>query len=386
MFKIPHNKSITVIINDHGIAPVIAKALPAPFAYVAYNTSGISHARAILDNQDIYVTSREQLDTQIPVLPKPATFTLGQKIDVKTFIGKAVDFGYMRTPRIESIGEVSLRGDIADIWSPDMPHPVRIMFLGDEIEEIKIIDPNNFSMLDSVAKCILPPIAERCRVESTVTVLENLKHDYPIIVKEELTKVKIWLDPQKPFKSMQEIEIKTAPIANFFSNYSVLVPELLWNIKTRGKTVIIYVGNSRALERYLDTKGIPFHITDPDNISQNKINIIRKQLGVSFELTEHNTAIYSVGTPKSINPEDVQTKVSSQDRTTNEAPPAVGVLVVHEKHGLGRYLGKKEMALGDVKREYLVLQYDGGAFVYLPANQSHLIYEYIGPPQRLDRI
>jgi transcription-repair coupling factor (superfamily II helicase) len=66
--------------------------------------------------------------------------------------------------------------------------------------------------------------------------------------------------------------------------------------------------------------------------------------------------------------------------------PSEGGYVVHEKHGLGRYVGKKKMKLAAEVKEYLVLQYDGGTFVYLPVEQIDKLNNYHGAPRRLDRI
>ena len=190
------------------------------------------------------------------------------------------------------------------------------------------------------------------------------------------------------------MELKTAPVANFFSALSVLVPEILWNVKTRGKTVVLFVGSSKSCEKYLDTKGIAYVITTPDNITSGAINIVHQKLGVSFELVDHDIVVYSVGTPRNSERPASCTcgEMLSQYGCTSEHGcneffvPPVGAYVVHEKHGLGRFLGTKKMSLGADTREYFILQYDGGAFVYLPVENVNQLYNYYGSPRRLDRI
>ena len=379
MFKIPHNESLTIKISEPSIAPAIAASITPPFAYVAKNPEGVTHAREIFENANISVTvtSACQLDEKTPILPEPFKIKVGQNISVKDFTQKLVDYGYARVTRIENEGEFSARGDTVDLFAKQ---EFRIMFFGDEVEKIRASE--------QIKEITIPPIPDHCLVKDYATKLQEIKRNFPIIILEEHNKLDIWVNPQKEFHPKREIEIKTASVANFFSNYSILVPEILWNIKTRAKTVIIYVGTSKALERYLDTKGIPYTIITPDNITPHKINIVRAGLGVSFELVDLNTVVYSVGSPKVA--ESVQA-ILSEELVEGVGEVCledlrVGCLIWHEKHGLGRYLGTKEMALGDTAREYLVLQYDGGAFVYLPKEQIHQLYNYVGPARRLDRI
>ncbi len=56
----------------------------------------------------------------------------------------------------------------------------------------------------------------------------------------------------------------------------------------------------------------------------------------------------------------------------------VGDYVVHENHGVGRYLGIKQLEVGGVYRDYLHLQYAGKDKLYLPTEQASLIQAYVG--------
>jgi transcription-repair coupling factor (superfamily II helicase) len=52
--------------------------------------------------------------------------------------------------------------------------------------------------------------------------------------------------------------------------------------------------------------------------------------------------------------------------------------VVHEQHGIGRYLGLQNMNLGDGDTEFLTLEYAGGDKLYVPVSSLHLICRYSG--------
>ena len=49
--------------------------------------------------------------------------------------------GYTRVDVVEMPGQVTLRGGILDVYSPEMDRPVRFEFFGDEIETIRKFDP-----------------------------------------------------------------------------------------------------------------------------------------------------------------------------------------------------------------------------------------------------
>jgi transcription-repair coupling factor (superfamily II helicase) len=62
----------------------------------------------------------------------------------------------------------------------------------------------------------------------------------------------------------------------------------------------------------------------------------------------------------------------------NLAELQIGAPVVHEDHGVGRYLGLQKLILGDDNAEFLTLEYAGGDKLYVPVASLHLISRYTG--------
>ncbi|NLL07100.1 MAG: transcription-repair coupling factor [Clostridiaceae bacterium] len=56
----------------------------------------------------------------------------------------------------------------------------------------------------------------------------------------------------------------------------------------------------------------------------------------------------------------------------------IGDFVVHQSHGIGRYTGIEQLVVDNIKKDYLKIQYQEGAFLYVPTNQLDLIQKYIG--------
>ena len=57
---------------------------------------------------------------------------------------------------------------------------------------------------------------------------------------------------------------------------------------------------------------------------------------------------------------------------------SIGAPVVHEEHGVGRYLGLQKLDVGDIEAEFLTIEYAGGDKLYVPVASLHLISRYSG--------
>ncbi|VAW57359.1 Transcription-repair coupling factor [hydrothermal vent metagenome] len=57
---------------------------------------------------------------------------------------------------------------------------------------------------------------------------------------------------------------------------------------------------------------------------------------------------------------------------------SLGSPVVHEEHGIGRYLGLQKLNMGDVETEVLTIEYAGGDKLYVPVSSLDLISRYTG--------
>ncbi|MCL2755725.1 MAG: DEAD/DEAH box helicase [Firmicutes bacterium] len=183
------------------------------------------------------------------------------------------------------------------------------------------------------------------------------------------------------FKVKKTFSLKTLPTANYFSALGVLVPDIIRNVNTHKKTVVVFASNSKSLENYLGSKGVEFNVSTLDKIKDGVVNIIYRTLGLSFEIAGSNIVVYSITSPSK------QIKPSTPEKMSGEfVMPSVGEIVVHDFHGIGRYLGTKSLVLGSEEKDYMVLQYDGGAFVYVPLEQMGVLSNYHGEPTRLNRI
>ena len=70
--------------------------------------------------------------------------------------------------------------------------------------------------------------------------------------------------------------------------------------------------------------------------------------------------------------------VTNRQKLGSYADLSVGDLVVHEHHGIGRFVGMVKMTVDGVPRDYIKLQFAGTDTLYVPALQLDLVSKYIG--------
>ena len=64
---------------------------------------------------------------------------IGESIEQKELLYKLINLGYKRSTMVTDIGEFSIRGDIADIYTLN-DNPIRLEFWGDEIVDIRFFN------------------------------------------------------------------------------------------------------------------------------------------------------------------------------------------------------------------------------------------------------
>jgi transcription-repair coupling factor (superfamily II helicase) len=79
--------------------------------------------------------------------------------------------GYTRVDVVEMPGQVTLRGGILDVFSPESERPVRVDFFGDEIESIRRFDPDTQRSASTLDEALLLPLTETPVTEKILTAI-----------------------------------------------------------------------------------------------------------------------------------------------------------------------------------------------------------------------
>ncbi len=83
-------------------------------------------------------------------------------------------------------------------------------------------------------------------------------------------------------------------------------------------------------------------------------------------------------------------KASNRQKLDSFADLSPGDLIVHEYHGIGRYVCMEQMKIDGAVKDYVKIAYQGSDILYVPATQLDLIGKYIGggedTPVKLNRL
>jgi len=86
--------------------------------------------------------------------------TVGQEYDLNNLVKMLSRSGYKKVSQVLSQGEYSLRGDILDIFERSAEAPYRLEFFGDEIDVIRIFNPENQTSIDNIESILIKPASD----------------------------------------------------------------------------------------------------------------------------------------------------------------------------------------------------------------------------------
>ncbi len=95
----------------------------------------------------------------------------GEEYMPEMLVEHLLSVGYTRVDVVEMPGQVTLRGGIIDVYSPEMDRPVRIDFFGDEIESIRKFDPETQRSSSPLDDALLLPLTEIPVTEKILTAI-----------------------------------------------------------------------------------------------------------------------------------------------------------------------------------------------------------------------
>ena len=155
----------------------------SPYETVNINLYDYQKQISILLNQpEIIITP---VKTLLEKFPKAEFFDInslnlkiGDNIDQKELLSKLLTLGYKRSTMVSDIGEFSIRGDIADIFTLE-ENPVRIEFWGDEIVDIRYFDNETQKSIEKTTEINIKPLYK-------FILPEIIPNDIPQNIKEQI--------------------------------------------------------------------------------------------------------------------------------------------------------------------------------------------------------
>ena len=328
----------------------------------------------------------------------------GQDCVPGELVQRLAEAGYHRTAIVSEPGDFALRGDVVDLFPASGEPPVRLDFFGDELESIRGID------LDSMAS------AERKKSTSLLLapqeILKRDAHGHLVDFLPGPTTA-ILLEPldlvergRSAFDRSAVRSVHGPPrVLEAILNRSTLQLEISRSAGTAERQ--IQWPNSALpelpsepsealsfLHREFSAAHVTVYVEDPAEISrvqrvidgvvsvnsdlQIKIESLRLERGFLSEFDDQQIHVpwhellgrwqrpprsFGLGSARSL------------DAFVEMEP---GDYVVHREHGIAQYLGLELRRDGDDEEEFLILLFNGGTRLAVPAVKSELVQKYIG--------
>ena len=353
------------------------------------------------------------------------TLKMGEVLPREALMERLVQLGYEHVEEVESIGQFSVRGGIVDVFAINGQAPVRIEFFDDEIDSMREFDLDTKRSVRNIADVTIMPLAQTDaagRPELFLNYLEGkgtVIFDEPARIRDEIRtmvkenpeiqgKIVAWEDllsaargNRLVYSSLMLQQIPGAePQETLGITVTTMTPfqrqmDLLENEANRWlsqkQRVLLLVGDkekANSLREFFAHRRLPSLIGRlEDPLRDDALNIRLGSLLTGFELV---SARLVVVTEKDIfgrhKRRTVRRPQNAGERITHFRDIKPGDYVVHENHGIGKYLGVETLEVGGIHKDYLHIKYGGDDKLFVPTDQVGLLQKYIGAEGEVPRL
>ena len=324
--------------------------------------------------------------------------------------------GYERVDMVERRGHFSVRGDIIDVYAVNNAHPLRIELFGDEVDSIRIFDPYTQKSTGQVTQSHILPY-QICDDPSggRATLLDYAAD--AIVVWDEANRVREALkdtlkesDDYKgrlcPWRDMagnkncysqislsllsqsvpdmlldSSASFMAKAMASFQKQFNLLADELKhW--QKNGSVIVFVIGSqqkSASLKSFLRQEGLEAQtLTAGMTLKAGRLYVADGELHNGFELPYAHLVMLSERDIYGMQKHRLHHRAAKGQEINSFTDLKPGDYVVHEVHGIGKYIGIKTIELEQVHKDYLEIHYSGKDILYVPTEQVNLLQRYIG--------
>ncbi|MEE9316248.1 MAG: transcription-repair coupling factor [bacterium] len=331
-----------------------------------------------LEKNPLLVTTLDSIKKKIisPSQFSLLTLTLsqGRKIEYQKITEKLTDAGYERIDIVEGVGEFRLRGEILDVWSPNFDRPLRVVFFEDHIEEMRWFDPLTQRSINTVGEAKVIP-AKLSDEKSSHTIFDYFPEE-GVVLKDNvelssstgrrLVEVYLSILPQR---SALNFSTKSPP--SFYGKIGFFCQEVA-NWRKEGYETYVFCNNEgekSRLEELLREQG--------------------EEIFPHFRIGNLNSGfIFPALKLVVISEKEIFGRYKIRHRYPKLKYPArrlsdlielnTGDYVVHERYGIGKYLGLKQIEVESRFTDYIAIEYAKGDKLYVPIEDFNLVEKYIG--------
>ena len=292
--------------------------------------------------------------------------------EIKNFFLKN---GYESSYLVEKKGQFSQRGDIVDIFPPDLENPVRFEFFGDELESIRFFEVDSQISIEKIEEIkIFGNILSGNKFE-LVEMISEINNDDVLIVteNEELVDYKLeeYILLNRDKENLYRKRYENLKKKSFFVLAKNFSKEQLETFKNKEK--LEKLANKNKI--FIQTKNYEKKLSDYNQIlkkNQNNFFVSNFELFEGF-LSEKNKIF--VLTDRELDgyiyENSKKVKKSIKYKKLNQI--LVDDYVIHIQYGVGIYKGIQTID----EKDYLKVKYADEDILYIPVEKLDRLEKYI---------
>ena len=198
--------------------------------------------------------------------------------------------------------------------------------------------------------------------------------------------------------------IPTRPSMAFHGNMQVAIAEARTLIES-GNRVVFFGSSTGEVERIADIMheygviyqlGLDQNESTPEYLagraymggSAANVFLVKGRIARSTVFTDAN--LVTVGSEDLFDVSEMVAragpKISTGAFSADQFDLKPGDYVVHAEHGIGQFIGLKEIQQGDARGDYMLLEYSGGSKLYVPLTRMDLIQRFRGEGEAAPRL
>jgi len=298
---------------------------------------------------------------------RPNTFLRRQEL-----LDRLEKAGYVRTEYTEAPGDYAARGSVVDIFGLTVPLPLRIYFSGNRIEAISSFDLDSQTTQQTLDEAVLIPL----HFEDTPATLTDYLPDAALLLDEPDAGFDFQQHPlaavitQFPQSSAADCGLKAN--LNFHGNWELLDREVA-SLQKQAIAVQICCLNKGELERLAELLSQWPHLRQvPLVLSPLTQGFYSPNAKIAY-ITSNEILNRHYNTSRVLQHFDIENA-----RRVRFKELEVGDYVVHQEHGIGRYLGLEVLNMDTHPTDCLKIEYRRGSRLYVPMYDFKKVQKYIG--------
>ncbi len=184
--------------------------------------------------------------------------------------------------------------------------------------------------------------------------------------------------PECPPKAMADIMAKQLP--PYSGNVAAAASDIRAYQDMEYRVIVLCSGEMRrtTMREMLEEQGVSAKVTDRLP-APGRVSILDGSLSAGMEYPALKTAVLTEGQMLAARKKSREKKKkSNRDHVRNYTDLTPGDLVVHEHHGIGRFVGMERMRVEGTYQDFVKIAFAGTDFLYVPATSLDLISKYIG--------